>query len=72
MVHPRDIAFLDETEEWRTSRERLNREDRPHLRNLVPGASEPGPSTRIFDQPRERERTMTQGATAQGNSPRED
>jgi hypothetical protein len=33
-----------------------------------------GPSSRIFDQlrERERERTMTHGVAARGNSPRED
>jgi hypothetical protein len=34
--HPQDIAFLDETEKWRTSREHLHREDHSCLRNLVP------------------------------------
>jgi hypothetical protein len=38
-----------------TSRERLHQEDRPCLRNLVPELRESGPSTRVFDQPRERE-----------------
>jgi hypothetical protein len=41
-------------QEWRTSRERLHQEDRPHPRNPVPGASELGPSTRILTN-RERE-----------------
>jgi hypothetical protein len=42
-------------QEWRTSRERLHREDHPCHRNPVLEASEPGPSTRVFNQLRERE-----------------
>jgi hypothetical protein len=60
----------------RISREHLHREDSPRLRNPVPEMSEEGPSTRVFDQARERkrerEKMMTQGMAAQGNSPRED
>jgi hypothetical protein len=77
--HPQDIAFLDETEEWRTSREHLHQEDCPCPRNPVLGRSEPGPSTRILttqkrerareregerERNRERERTTTHGVTA--------
>jgi hypothetical protein len=37
-------------------REHLHLEGHPLLRNLVPEATESGPSTRIFDQLRERGR----------------